>query len=54
MTEKWEFDFHIYGKPEEGVESASPEVFLIGEALAPMQELATSIAATARIGVIVS
>ncbi|KAI1641902.1 uncharacterized protein F4817DRAFT_354467 [Daldinia loculata] len=52
VTEKWEFDFHIYGKPEEGVESASPEVFLIGEALAPTQELATSIAATARIGVI--
>ncbi|OTB15188.1 hypothetical protein K445DRAFT_75242 [Daldinia sp. EC12] len=52
VTEKWEFDFHIYGKPEEGVENPSPEVFIIGEALAPTQELATSVASTARIGVI--
>ncbi|KAI1803934.1 hypothetical protein F4811DRAFT_522259 [Daldinia bambusicola] len=52
VTEKWEFDFHIYGKPEEGVENPSAEIFLIGEALAPTQELATSIASTARIGVI--
>ncbi|KAI8960262.1 hypothetical protein F5Y11DRAFT_358643 [Daldinia sp. FL1419] len=52
VAEKWEFDFHIYGRPEKGAESESPEVFIIGEALAPTQELATSIAATARIGVI--
>ncbi|KAI1472186.1 uncharacterized protein F4812DRAFT_2098 [Daldinia caldariorum] len=52
VAEKWEFDFHIYGKPEEDVENLSPEVFIIGEALAPTQELATSIASTARIGII--
>ncbi|KAL7621705.1 hypothetical protein AAE478_009032 [Parahypoxylon ruwenzoriense] len=48
----WEFDFHFYGKPETGAESVSREVFLIGEALASSQDLATSVAYTARIGVI--
>ncbi|OTA98992.1 hypothetical protein M426DRAFT_325510 [Hypoxylon sp. CI-4A] len=50
----WELDFHTYGKPNEDDESgaSSPEIFIIGEALASSQELATSVAATARIGVI--
>ncbi|KAI0376806.1 hypothetical protein F5Y04DRAFT_265786 [Hypomontagnella monticulosa] len=53
VTEKWEFDFHLYGKPDDSNEDTvlSEEIFLIGEALAPTQELATSIAATARIAV---
>ncbi|KAI1212070.1 uncharacterized protein F4807DRAFT_417462 [Annulohypoxylon truncatum] len=50
VSEKWELDFHVYGKQESA--TPSPEIFIIGEALAPSQELATSIAATARIAVI--
>ncbi|KAI1452332.1 hypothetical protein F4805DRAFT_447825 [Annulohypoxylon moriforme] len=53
VSEKWELDFHIYGKQDGSISTApSSEIFIIGEALAPSQELATSIAATARIGVI--
>ncbi|KAI2470709.1 hypothetical protein F4781DRAFT_389513 [Annulohypoxylon bovei var. microspora] len=53
ISEKWELDFHMYGKQDENATaSSSPEIFIIGEALAPSQELATSVAATARIGVI--
>ncbi|KAI0886380.1 uncharacterized protein GGS22DRAFT_128125 [Annulohypoxylon maeteangense] len=53
ISEKWELDFHTYGKQDEN-DSANPskEIFIIGEALAPTQELATSIAATARIAAI--
>ncbi|KAI1391815.1 uncharacterized protein F4822DRAFT_436032 [Hypoxylon trugodes] len=50
VTEKWELDFHLYGKPEDNPQSS--EIFIIGEALGATQELATSVAATARIGVI--
>ncbi|KAI1873706.1 uncharacterized protein JN550_002975 [Neoarthrinium moseri] len=42
---KWELDFHIHGKNTE-------EVFLVGEALAESQSLATSIASTARVATI--
>jgi hypothetical protein len=49
----WELDFHQYGRSDEpnGITSGKPlpEVFLIGEALASSQELATSVAATAKI-----
>lgn len=54
-TGEYEFDFHLYGKPDENTPiTQSSEIFLIGEALASSQELATSVAATARIGIIVS
>lgn len=43
----WEFDYHLYGK-------GTNEVFLVGEALASTQELATSVANIARIACIVS
>ncbi|KAI0894269.1 hypothetical protein F4806DRAFT_118156 [Annulohypoxylon nitens] len=53
VSEKWELDFHIYGKQDENATTTpSQEVFIIGEVLATSQELATSIAATARIAVI--
>ncbi|KAI1759241.1 hypothetical protein GGR53DRAFT_165570 [Hypoxylon sp. FL1150] len=47
------FDFHFYGKPDgtEEVFPQSQEVFLIGEVLASSQELATSVAATGKIGI---
>ncbi|EMR68246.1 putative caib baif family enzyme protein [Eutypa lata UCREL1] len=41
----WEFDYHLYGK-------GTNEVFLVGEALASTQELATSVANIARIACI--
>ncbi|KAI0172956.1 hypothetical protein GGR52DRAFT_429280 [Hypoxylon sp. FL1284] len=51
----YEFDFHFYGKSDgntaDASASQSPEVFLIGEALASSQELATSIVATAKVGI---
>lgn len=43
----WEFDYNLYGK-------GTNEVFLVGEALASTQELATSVANIARIACIVS
>ncbi|KAI8631639.1 hypothetical protein F5Y19DRAFT_473317 [Xylariaceae sp. FL1651] len=50
----WDLDFHVYGKPNEPYDTTSeiplPEVFIIGEALASSQELATSVASTAKIG----
>ncbi|KAI1102445.1 hypothetical protein F4804DRAFT_265541 [Jackrogersella minutella] len=54
VTGNWELDFHLYGKQDEesAATTPSPEIFIIGEALASSQELATSVAATARIGVI--
>jgi hypothetical protein len=50
----WDLDFHYYGKSDElGDDTVSetpvPEVFIIGEALASSQELASSVAATAKI-----
>ncbi|KAI0839413.1 hypothetical protein F5Y06DRAFT_22056 [Hypoxylon sp. FL0890] len=51
---EFQLDFHLYGKQDEETASASlsQEIFLICEVLASSQELATSVAATARIGVI--
>jgi hypothetical protein len=56
IIEKWELDFHVYGAngimnaQEPGDTSYLPrEIFLVGEALAPSQQLATSIASSARI-----
>lgn len=54
----FDLDWHIYGKDQV---SAHPEhvgqpseIFLVGEALASSQELATSVAHTARVATIVS
>ena len=54
VIEKWELGFHIYGN--KGMEVTDPpsttvprEVFLVGEALAETQAVATSIASTARV-----
>jgi hypothetical protein len=55
---EWDLDFHIYGHnqvsaiPEEA--GRPSEVLIIGEALASTQELAKSIAATARVATAVS
>ncbi len=43
----WDIDFHMYGR-------GTDEVFVVGEALASTQELATSVANIARIACIVS
>jgi hypothetical protein len=54
----WELGFHVYGQHQAsiapGCQSQAQEVFMIGEALASTQELATSIACMARIAVTVS
>ncbi|KAL1616687.1 hypothetical protein SLS54_008254 [Diplodia seriata] len=42
----WQLGFHVYG-------AGSPEIFIVGEALASSQQLATSVANTARIATIV-
>ena len=54
--EGWDIDFHVYGangimgSQEPGCSSYEPrEIFLVGEALASTQRLATSIASSARI-----
>jgi len=50
---QWELQFHTWGRlektdqPDNG--SPVPEVFIIGEVLAPTQDLATSLAATAKV-----
>ncbi|KAK9326611.1 hypothetical protein V1520DRAFT_125791 [Lipomyces starkeyi] len=56
VTESWDLDFHVYGAngvmgvQEPGDSSYKPrEIFLVGEALAPTQKLATSVASSARI-----
>ena len=56
ITEEWDIDFHVYGtngimgSQEPGSPAYLPrEIFLVGEALASSQSLATSIAHSARI-----
>ena len=50
IKEKWELDFHIYGRDEKNPQNAPPgAVFIVGEALAESQRVATSVASTARI-----
>ncbi|KAI0391906.1 hypothetical protein F5Y17DRAFT_385581 [Xylariaceae sp. FL0594] len=48
---QWQLEFHIWGQTEHEPDNSAPvpEVFIIGEVLAPTQELSTSIAATARV-----
>jgi hypothetical protein len=51
VTESWDLQWHIYGD-KSGDDHDPTQLFIIGEALAPTQELATSIAATARVATI--
>lgn len=50
VTEPWELEWHIIGKGEDG--NVPKEVALIGEALAPTQDLATSLVAKAKVATI--
>ncbi|EXJ56920.1 hypothetical protein A1O7_07264 [Cladophialophora yegresii CBS 114405] len=57
ITEKWDLEFHVYGRDEnwtgEGRPySGSKGIFVVGEAVAESQHVATSICASARIGCI--
>ena len=62
VTESWDVDFHVYGLNEDQSGSRSPKVlknalsmpgiFIVGEAIAQSQEVATSVASTARIACI--
>ncbi|KAL1608232.1 hypothetical protein SLS60_003171 [Paraconiothyrium brasiliense] len=45
----WDLDWHVYGQHQTTADGQPAEVFLIGEALASTQELARSVASTARI-----
>jgi len=58
VQESWKIDFHTYkgGSSGSNIEkgAVAEEVFLIGEALAETQALATAVADTARIATIVS
>lgn len=48
VSGEWDIGFHIYGKGGPGA------IFLVVECLAPTQQLANSIAAKARVAMIVS
>jgi len=53
IDSKWDLGFHTYGKADgSGLATSSPEVFIIAEALAPTQELANSLAMTAKVACI--
>ncbi|KAM5356919.1 hypothetical protein ACJ41O_003565 [Fusarium nematophilum] len=47
----WKLDFHLYGKGQHTA-TGPGEIFVVAEALAPTQQLATSVASKARIGMI--
>ncbi|KAL5445526.1 hypothetical protein PMIN06_008065 [Paraphaeosphaeria minitans] len=49
---QWDLDWHVYGQHQTTTDGRPAEVFLIGEALASTQELARSIASTARIATV--
>ncbi|OHW89738.1 hypothetical protein CSPAE12_11659 [Colletotrichum incanum] len=49
----WDLDFHVYGKGQ-STPTGPGEVFLIAEAVAPTQQLATGLVSTARIAMIAS
>jgi hypothetical protein len=53
VPEEWDLSSHVYGK---GTHDATGpgEIFIVAEAIAPTQQLASSIASVARIGMIVS
>ncbi|KAK1485366.1 hypothetical protein CTAM01_12581 [Colletotrichum tamarilloi] len=47
----WDLDFHTYGKGQ-STPSGPGEIFIVAEAIAPTQELATGLVSTARIALI--
>lgn len=49
---EWDLDFHTYGKGQQAAIGPG-EVFIVAEAIAPTQQLATSIASKARVAMIV-
>lgn len=49
---KWDLDFHTYGNGQQTATGPN-KVFIVAEAIAPTQQLATSIAAKARVAIIV-
>lgn len=53
MPGNWDLDFHTYGQGQ-STPLGPGEVFIIAEAVASTQELATGLVSTARIGMIVS
>ena len=48
----WDLDWHIYGQHQTTADGQPAEVFLIGEALASTQQLANSVASSARIATV--
>ncbi|KAF4953312.1 hypothetical protein FGADI_6078 [Fusarium gaditjirri] len=48
---QWNLDFHVYGK-DQYTHAGPGQLFIVGEALAPTQQLANSIASKARVGMI--
>ncbi|KFA79456.1 hypothetical protein S40288_07588 [Stachybotrys chartarum IBT 40288] len=48
---QWDLGFHVYGKGQSGPNGPG-ELFIVGETIAPTQQLATSLAAKARIAMI--
>ena len=44
IKSSWDFDFHVYGR-----QPSSTEIFIVGEAIAQAQDIANSLASTARI-----
>ncbi|PKS08579.1 hypothetical protein jhhlp_004965, partial [Lomentospora prolificans] len=48
---EWDLDFHLYGKGQHTSDGPG-EIFIVAEAIAPTQTLATSIASKARVGMI--
>ncbi|GJD03441.1 caib baif family enzyme [Colletotrichum higginsianum] len=47
----WDLDFHVYGKGQ-STRAGPGEVFLVAEAIAPTQQLATGLVSTARVAMI--
>ncbi|KAJ4258941.1 hypothetical protein NW762_008029 [Fusarium torreyae] len=50
-TGKWKLDFHVYGK-DQYTPVGPGQLFIVAESLAPTQQLASSIASKARVGMI--
>lgn len=48
----WDLDWHIYGQNQTNANGQPAEVFLVGEALASTQDLANSVASTARVATV--
>lgn len=53
ITGEWDLDFHVYGR-DQSTPKGPGELFIIAEAIAENQKLATSMASKARVAMIVS